>query len=246
MRRKTYRSVRALVLAAVLAMIALTVGIQPASAVQGSYVVSAQGGVPFSLLSKHNLVIQVADDDLFRVATTLTGANKMPFPVTIYGTKYSKMTISANGNIQLGVCCTGGKSNFTNEALPTSTFTKPALAVFWDDLYFNANDTNDFLKEGIFTQTSGTAPHRTFIISWQGHTLNNESYFVLAQAVFTEGSTTFRFRYGSRDNQASLPPSETIGVQGTGGASAPATQVAFNPAAPGSTVAGRQYTFQHV
>jgi hypothetical protein len=237
---------RMLLAAAVVPVVALTFGVDPAAATEGTYITSRQDGVTFSLLARHNLLLGSADDQLFRVGTTLSGANKMPFPVTIYGTKYSKMTISTNGNIQLGVCCTDGTAAFTNAPLPTSVFPKPALAVFWDDLFFNPDDTNDFFKEGIFTETSGNAPHRTFIISWQGHAFSNESYFVLAQAVFTEGSTTFRFRYGSRDNQSSLAPSETIGVQGTGGSSAVATQVASNPAAPGATVAGRQYTFQHV
>lgn len=245
MRRRIYRRVRVLLVSALVPVLALMVGTPAASASQGTYVVSRQDGVTFPLLTTHNLLLGTTDDALFRIATTLSGVNKMPFPVTIYGTKYSKMTISSNGNIQLGVCCAGGTTAFSNQPLPTSTFAKPALAVFWDDLFFSPDDTSHPFREGIFTKTSGTAPHRTFVISWQGHSFNSESYFVLAQAVFKEGSTTFRFRYGASDDQSGFLPSETIGVQGTGGSTAPASQVAFNPPAPGATVAGRQYTFQH-
>jgi hypothetical protein len=201
--------------------------------------------VSFQLLSTNNLLLGSTDDALFRVKTTLSGVNHMPFPVIVYGTKYTSMTISSNGNIQFGVCCSGGTAAFTNQPLPTSTFSKSALAVFWDDLYFTPDDTSHFFKEGIFTKTSGRAPHRTFLISWQGHAYNNEAYFALAQVKFTEGSQTIRFIYGVSDLQGSFSPSETIGVQGPGGSLAPSTQIAYNPTSP-ATVQGRQYTFQHV
>jgi hypothetical protein len=197
------------------------------------------------LLSNNNLLLGSTDDALFRIKTTLGGVNHMPFPVKIYNTKYTSMTISSNGNIQFGVCCTGGTTAYSNEALPTNTFLKPTLAVFWDDLYFTPDDTGHFFREGIFTKTSGHAPHRTFLISWQGHSYSSEAYFALAQVLFTEGSQTIKFIYGVSDLQSTFTPSETIGTQGSGGSAAPFTPVAFNPPTP-ATVQGRQYTFQHV
>jgi hypothetical protein len=218
----------------------------PAAAAQGSYSVTQQDGVGFPLLSTRNLVPTTGstDDVLFRLGTTRTGAAHMPFSVRVYGTLYRQMTVSSNGNIQFGVCCTGGNAEYVNGALPTSTFSKPMLAVFWDDLYFTPSDTSHFFGEGIFTKVSGRSPNRKFIISWQGHAYSDESYFVLAQAVFTEGSQTIKFRYGASDQQGLNNPSETIGTQGTGGVIAPATQVAFNPPFP-ATALGRQYTFTH-
>jgi hypothetical protein len=210
----------------------------------GSYIVSRQNGVPFTLMSSRNLLVGAADDSLVYMSTTFTGVNRMPFPVTIYGKSFSKMTISTNGNIQFGVCCTGGTAAFTNQSLPTATFAKPMLAVFWDDLFMTPDDLTHPIREGIFVLTTGTKPHRQLTISFQGHAFSNETYFVLAQAVFTEGSQTIKFRYATADDQNGFTPSETIGVQGPGGALAHATQVAFNPN-PGATTAGRQYTFQH-
>jgi hypothetical protein len=211
----------------------------------GNYVASRQNGVSFQLLSNNNLLLGQTDDALFRVGTFLSGVNHMPFPVTVYGAKYTSMTVSSNGNIQFGVCCSGGTSAYTNQPLPTSTFSNRTLAVFWDDLYFVPDDMSHFFREGIFTRTSGKAPHRTYLISWQGHAYNNEAYFALAQVKFTEGSQTIRFIYGVSDQQGSFLPSETIGVQGPGGSAAPFTQIAYNPTSP-ATVQGRQYTFQHV
>jgi hypothetical protein len=230
---------------AAVAVLAVGLVVAPAAlAVQGSYSVTQQDGVAFPLFSSNNLLTTTADDSLLRLGTTMSGAARMPFPVTIYGTSYSKMTVSTNGNVQFGVCCTGGTNEWTNAALPTSTFAHPVLAVFWDDLYFVPGDTSHFYSEGIFTKVSGVAPHRRFTISWQGHSFSSESYAALAQVVFTQGSPTIRFRYGASDLQSSFSPSETIGVQGNGGSIAPATQVAFNPPFA-ATVQGRQYTFTH-
>jgi len=212
---------------------------------QGTYVVSRQGGVSFSLLNKNDLLLGTTDDALFRLTTSLSGVNHLPFPITVYNHTFKKITVSSNGNVQFGVCCSGGSTAFGNESLPSSQFTGPAISVFWDDLFMEPDDTSHFFNEGLFVKTSGHKPHRQFTISWQGHSYNSESYFVLAQVVFFEGSQKFKTIYGAADNQGSFVPSETIGVQGIGGTSAPFTQVAFDPPPPGVVVSGRQYTFQH-
>jgi hypothetical protein len=224
----------------------LAINASPALAAQGSYSVTQQDGAPFSLLSTNDLVPETGstDDALFRVQTNGVGAHKLPFQVSVYGLSYRAMTVSSNGNIQFGVCCSGGTNEWNNSALPSATFTRPAFAVFWDDLYFTPSDTSHPFREGIFTRTTGVAPHRQFIISWQGHSYSSESYFVLAQAVFTERSSTVKFRYGASDVQGSFAPSETIGVQGSGGTVAPRTQVAFNSVFAATNL-GRQYTFTH-
>jgi hypothetical protein len=112
---------------------------------------------------------------------------------------------------------------------------------FWDDLYMVPSDTSHFFHEGIFTKTSGTKPHRKFIISWQGHAYNDEGYFVLAQAIFRQGNSTIRFRYGAGDNQGVNAPSETIGAQANG----TWTQIAFDPPPPGLVQSGTQFKLTH-
>jgi hypothetical protein len=239
------RGLRLFALVGVVSAIGLAFWAAPAFAAQGSYSVTQQDGIGFPLLSTRNLVTTpTADDVLYRVGTTMSGAAHMPFSVKAYNTSYSKLTISSNGNVQFGVCCSGGNAVFTNAALPAADFPKPAFAVFWDDLYYVPGDTGHFFREGIFTKVSGSAPHRRFVISWQGHSFNSEAYFVLAQVVFNEGSQTVQFRYGASDLQGTFNPSETIGVQGTGGVAAPSTQVAFNPPFAATSL-GRQYTFTH-
>jgi len=224
----------------------LAIGASPALASQGTYSVTQQDGAVYALLSTNNLVPATGstDDALFRLQTTATGAHKLPFRINAYGLSYRALTISSNGNIQFGVCCSGGTSAYTNTALPSATFGRAAFSVFWDDLYFTPSDLSHTFREGIFTKTLGVAPHRQFVISWQGHSYSSESYTVLAEAIFTEGSSQVKFRYGASDLQGSFAPSETIGVQGEGGTAAPSTQVAFNSVFA-ATTQGRQYTFTH-
>src|SRR6266480_56045 len=165
------------------------------------------------------------------------GAFKLPFKLNVYGNPYSHVRVSSNGNMQFGIG-NGGSTAFSNDPLPSADFAGPTLMPFWDDLYMVPSDTSHFFREGIYTQTSGTAPHRTFIISRQGHAFNNESYLVLAEAIFTEGSSTIRFRYGTDDCQGTFLPSETIGAQASG----TWTQIVFNPPCSGLVSSGTQFT----
>lgn len=225
--------------------LAVTTPSSPTS-IPGSYTFTTQQGVPFTLMSGSNhLIIPptcCTDDAVFRLSTSLSGAFKLPFKLNVYGNPYSQVIVSSNGNMQFGVAT--GSTAFSNNPLPdtTSGFAGPTLFPFWDDLFMDPTDTSHFFQEGIFTQTSGTKPHRTFVISWQGHAYSSQSYFALAQAVFKEGSSTIRFRYGAPDNQAGFAPSETIGAQPNG---TTATQIAFDPPPPGLVSTGTQFTLIH-
>lgn len=213
------------------------------AAIPGTYSVSTQQGKSFSLLSgaNHDLISSITDDSLIPLSTANTGPSHLPFRLPAYGQTYANAQVSSNGDLTLG--STGGSSAFGNTALPSASFTAPTLFPFWDDLFFDPSDTSHFFAEGIFTKTSGTAPHRTFVVSWQGHAFNNEQYLVLAQVRFSEGSQTIRYRYGASDNQGVFSPSETIGIQ-LGGLTH-FRQIAFDPPAPGAVVSGTQFTLTH-
>jgi hypothetical protein len=214
------------------------------ASIPGYYTFSTQSGASFTLLSGNNHLIIPAtgdtDDALFTLSTSASGAFKLPFKLNVYGNPYAQVRVSSNGNMQFGVG-SGGSTAYSNESLPTSDFAGPTLMPFWDDLYMEPSDTSHFFREGIYTLTKGTKPHRTFVISWQGHAYTSESYFALAQAVFTEGSSTIRFRYGAPDNQTGFAPSETIGAQANG----TWTQIAYDPPPPGLVTSGTQFTLIH-
>src|SRR5439155_6542812 len=59
-----------------------------------------------------------------------TTAITLPFPFTVYGTPYSSVNASSNGNLQF----TTANVTYSNVALPAAGFGR-ALFPYWDDLY---------------------------------------------------------------------------------------------------------------
>lgn len=238
------RRVRLLLALAVALAVGLIAAPSASAANPGSYTFSTFQGVPYKLLSGNShLIIPAAgatDDALFTLSRSRGGAFHLPFRLNVYGTSIGNLRVSSNGNLQFGVG-SGGSAAFSNDPLPSAAFSGPTLMPFWDDLYMVPSDTSHFFREGIYTLTSGTAPHRKFYISWQGHAYNNEAYLVLAEAIFTEGSSTIRFRYGTDDCQGAFTPSETIGAQASG----TWTQIVFNPPCSGLVSSGTQFTLVH-
>jgi hypothetical protein len=243
------RKVRALIAACGVILGAAIVAAPAGAATPGNYTYSQQGGVSFPLYTT-GLIIPFSgttDDTTTLLSTTSAKPFKLPFKLLVYGHSYSSVEVSSNGNLQFGGT---NDTAFSNNALPDSQFStggaNATLFPFWDDLYFVPSDTSHFFNEGIYTHKSGTAPHRQFVISWQGHAYNNESYFVLAQAVFKEGSSTIKFRYGARDNQTAGAPSETIGAQFISPTiTSDFLQIAFDPPAPGMVAPGTEFILTH-
>jgi hypothetical protein len=80
----------------------------------------------------------------------------LPFPYNLYGTTFTSVNLSSNGNAQFMTTDT----TFTNTCLPWTThnFT---IFPYWDDLYLVNSGF------GIFTSVTGTAPNRIFNIEWR-------------------------------------------------------------------------------
>ena len=164
-----------------------------ASAVSpGHYAINGTNGATFPFLTSGNLVSGAADDVLFYLSTTGTGIHKLPFALHLYNQSYTNVAISTNGNVQPGVTSPGGTAAYNNTCLPTTATGRPLVAPFWDDLAFDSNDTSHGFMEGVFVRTTGSAPHRKFTVSWQGHlfSINNTNPLVAAQVTFAEGSQT--------------------------------------------------------
>ena len=79
----------------------------------------------------------------------------LPFSVEFYGTNYSSLRASSNGNVQF----TGNTNTFSNFCLPAATV-GDAIFPYWDNLL------TDQAGDGIFTSTTGIAPNRAFNIEW--------------------------------------------------------------------------------
>jgi hypothetical protein len=174
----------------------------------GSYTLAATTGATFSVLSTGNLVNVDTDDSLHPLSTSGHGLGRLPFPVHAFDQTYQNIVVDSNGNIRLGTKGAATLSADVNGCLTTAAFGgSPDLMAYWDDLTFRTADTSHGFPDGIFTKTSGTAPHRKFVVSWQG-TENVTQVPVLAQVVFQEGSQTVQYVYGT-DGGASA----TVGIQ---------------------------------
>jgi len=207
----------------------------------GHYSISANGGATFPLLTARNLVNGTVDDQVFYLNTSGSGLLRLPFALKFYNRTFQNIAISSNGNVQFGVTPSGPTATaaFTNDCLPSGTFSKATALAFWDDLFFNSNDTNDGFVQGIFVQNIGSAPHRKFAVNWQGHLFSDAGARVLARAVFTEGSQTITYAYGLNGGG-----SATVGVQ------APqqvltSTQWTCNSGSNTAVTAGMKLTFLH-
>ncbi len=145
----------------------------------------------------------------------------LPFPFTFYGNSFNSIGVVSNGFAQF----TGTSTAFGNGAIPSTLTPNNALYPMWDDLAaFLSPSTN------VFTQVDGTAPNRTFTISWEniGQYATDPVTFALApvgsnnfQVVLFEGSNNIEYRYGAIDAiTAPLPTvtdAVTIGVENAAG-----------------------------
>jgi hypothetical protein len=132
-----------------------------------------------------------------------------PFPLKFYGTGYSTIGVSSNGNIQFGAATPFDA--YFNACLPSADFVEPVLMPYWDDL----TTTPKTAGYGVFTKVTGTAPARQFIVEWKAAFVSGGAALDF-EAIFSEASSTITFVYGAGTwGQAS-----TVGVQesGTGAA----------------------------
>jgi hypothetical protein len=113
----------------------------------------------------------------------------LPFSFSFYGTSYNDVWISSNGNLQFG---SSAAANYVNDTPPSAALPNNAIYPLWDDLYYTTG--------GIYYETDGAAPNRTFTVAWI-----NRGQFARAgtsetfEAILHETSNNIEFRYGNLD-----------------------------------------------
>lgn len=131
---------------------------------------------------------------------------QLPFPFTFYGTTYTELQASSNGNLQFG----SGNPFFNNECMAEAPVAEMGemIAPFWDDLDLTAFG---FLE----TDTVGEAPNRIYVLEWDDVPRfgDPEDRVTFAVQLF-EGSQDILFLYEDvtllEGNNGS---SATIGIQ---------------------------------
>jgi gliding motility-associated-like protein len=129
----------------------LTVSVDPASNLGGS---SAFVGYDF-------LEIPIAAGPTTGTNITLTddvssGAINIGFPFQFFGSNYNQLYVSANGWVGFNAPLTG---DYTPEAFPTCNGPNSAIMACWQDFNPGTGGTVRY-------STTGTAPNRRFIVSW--------------------------------------------------------------------------------
>ncbi len=131
---------------------------------------------------------------------------ELPFPFTFYGTTYTQLQASSNGNLQFG----NGNAFFANSCLNEGPVTGMGdmIAPFWDDLDLTSFG---FLEYDVV----GEAPDRIFVLEWDNIPRFGEPDDRVTFAVqLFEGSQDILFLYEDvtllEGNNGS---SATIGIQ---------------------------------
>jgi len=127
-----------------------------------------------------------------------TNSVALPFPFVFYGTTFSSVNASSNGNLQFA----STSSEFQNSCIPFGA-ANFAIMAQWDDL------NSDFAGGGIFTSTSGSAPNRIFNIEWRTKYFSG-SQDTNFEARLHESSNVIDVIYGTVPQTGQ---SATVGVQ---------------------------------
>ena len=130
----------------------------------------------------------------------------LPFPFSLYGTSYTNVNLSSNGNAQF----VSGDPEFTNTCLPVSTM-GPTIFAYWEDLVTDGTKCTGGC--GIYTSISGSAPNRIFNIEWRTFYFSEpgNAYFEIR---LYEATSSFEVIIGQINTDATA----TIGVQDGAGA----------------------------
>jgi hypothetical protein len=129
----------------------LPVGAPPAA----NYTFASQTGT--TAPTGATLVTGSQDDDVV-LPVSLPGG----FAFQVYGTPVTQLRVDTNGVVIFN--SGAAASTAANGALPSGAYGAPALFALWDDLDMR---TTVATGGGIYTQSSGTAPNRTFDIQWR-------------------------------------------------------------------------------
>lgn len=133
------------------------------------------------------LVLPNVDDS----ATTLV----MPFAIQFYRSTTSTPWVSSNGVVGFGGTGSGAFSSACGAA--ASGIMDPALFAFWDDLFTRAT--------GVCAVTLGTAPDRTFAITWRDATFccdGSSPVHLTFTALLHERTDVLEVVYDMRDDSA--------------------------------------------
>src|SRR5262245_15720051 len=148
---------------------------------------ASAGGVNYTTTTQTGQSIIPGTNDVGNHCDDCATLVNFPFPVSVYGDTYTSAYVTDNGSVQF-LTSNGGAPVVACTPLAINGFDR-ALIPYLGDL--RTDESND----GIFTTTTGSAPHRQFVIEWR------TTYFQRAgtanfEVILPEDSTTLSVIYG--------------------------------------------------
>ena len=135
-----------------------------------------------------------------------------PFPVFLYGTSFTSIAVSSNGNLQF---TSHSPDNHAVCPLPTCPLDEAILA-YYGDLrtdQVSADCVNFASGCGVFTSVTGTAPNREFNIEWRAAYVSHGGTANFEVRFYENTPSFFDVFYGATSDNGS---GEMSGVQPSG------------------------------
>jgi subtilisin family serine protease len=155
----------------------------------------------------------------------------MAFPFTFYGTSYTSVNVSTNGNLQFS----GSSIGWSNGSLPSTAAPNGAIYPYWDDMYVDAS-------AGVYTTTLGSTPNRQFVIEWRNvRYFGDETRRVSFEVILNEANGDIQTMYKdiTGGDGLEMGNSATVGIENQTGTVA--LQYSFNEAVLTSGLAVRYF-----
>ncbi|QEC47546.1 hypothetical protein FSW04_08120 [Baekduia soli] len=194
-------------------------------ALLGAGCVASASAATYAVSSSTGATLVPGVDDAGNHCDDCTSTLALPFDVTFAGVTYTSAALSSNGNLQFS-----GGDNQTMGTVPYGPM-GPTIFAYWYDLY-----TSDAASgQGVFTTTTGVAPHRSFVIEWRATeccSAGTPTYDF--ELVLREDSPAITVVYGAMESG-----DQNIAVQ-----AGPSDYTVFDTGGPGGPVGpGRSVTF---
>jgi hypothetical protein len=149
------------------------------------------------------------------------------FSFNFYGVAYTQVSVGVNGLLTFG----GTNFNFANSALANPAVDKPAIAVFWDDLYIKAGQANAIY---VLQRVNDFSGQQECVIEWyQVHSVNDSTGNDMTFQIILRADGTMKCLYPDVTGLAGISggASATLGIRDTGAqTNGRVMQMAFNTA----------------
>lgn len=166
---------------------------------------------------------RVADSEWQQVGQTTYSAlddgvvtRTLPFPFTFYGTSYTQVHISTNGNIHFGAPNASFPGN--SSCLPSNSSSVPRamVAPLWFDFVVPEAPTS---TAGVYIGTEGLGTSQTYIVEWRdvlSPATGLESVRATFQVIIS-ASGDITFQYKNLNGPGTYGSGGVIGIQNAGG-----------------------------